>query len=172
MNDYIVGEEYLFSNDGEGWLKGRLDFLDWDRYRTAMRVYKSNGKVFHRIKTIEKPERKLYTQSMHDNGQPIEVGMWFIGAKSKEYECLIPPESTGCVVYMDVGRYHIIPPIPFPDPVKLINGKPYMFDYCGKEVLGFYSSHYKGFVDTMSSAVDRPVDDCTSIRTMKVDEGV
>ena len=174
MSEYKLGEEYLFSNDGLEWVEGTLyrvkDLLNY------MWPYENTlGTTFAKIKSKEKPQRRLYTQSMYKNGEPLEVGMWFKCFNGLERECLLPVDTNGYVVSNKIcGAYGFYKPLPFPDPVKLIDKEVYQVTYKDYAtglhyiVKGFYNKHIKAFMGFTGTCY--PEASCTNIRPMKVDE--
>ena len=162
MSEYKVGEEYLFSNDKITWEEGVLfEFEHWSGLTTYSQ-YKSKSKTFKYCK--EKPQRKLYTQSMYDNGEPIEVGMWFMGLEGGELKCLLPVDTEGDVVATKSnGAYGFYQPVPYPDPDKLVDGNAYEFENNKVTINGLYDED--GYMWYFRTKIK--LEHCINIRPMK-----
>lgn len=169
MKNLEIGKEYLFSDDGETWFKAVLDIADAPFFKAEF----PSGvkKTFALIKPLE--ERKLYTQSMKDEGKPIEVGMWFKDhADGDEFECLLPPDSEGDIVFMDNGGYCMFAVsaiTPFPDPVKLIDGEAYEFEITLPNKIATEKGVFRGTNNRIYTAYnDYCIKSCTNIKHLTV----
>ena len=167
MKELIIGEEYLFSNNGTHWKKDELRKV---RDSNSIYRYLTNDFSYMSIKPIEPEERKLYTQSMYDNDEPIEVGMWFKDGRDDEHKCLLATDADGDVVILkDDGAYSCRKPKPFPDPIKLIDGKPYLYVNRDIERVGFYTDEHKGFrAEVEGMNIVYLIELCTNIRELTV----
>jgi len=162
MDNLEFGKEYLFSDDGVNWFKRKFSEIGERCSPYRYRVKPSNL-GFRHVKPLreEKPERKLYTQSMKDAGKPIEVGMWFKTVEDEEFKCLLTPDSGGYICYLCKDEYEILRDIylrPFPDPLELINGEAYEFEYEGESTKGIYREGSFNFMSKVS------VEGCTNIK--------
>lgn len=148
MDNLEIGKEYLFSDNKRDWTKGELEVIT-DIESDLFPYFCKSGIWFTYIKPLEKPERKLYTQSMKDAGKPIEVGMWFLNAFGEDVECVLGADIKGKIAYIQNGESYFTMPkgaVPFPDPVKLEDGEAYEFDYMNKTRKGVYEEEYDRFV--------------------------
>ena len=164
MKELIIGEEYLFSNNGTHWKKDELRKV---RDSNSTYRYLTNDFSYMSIKPIEPEERKLYTQSMYDNDEPIEVGMWFKNTANEDLECLLSVDIEGDAVSIDKdGAYVFMPPLPFPDPDELIDGNAYLVKFGKSDYYALYDEDNDEFIFHRNTNVGSH--SCTNIRELTV----